>query len=555
MAANNPSANGRERESRPKPIVQVPVIDNFGVSLPKFMAVSCLSAFINASILGVFLLVFAVIGATAGTTVDTGEVTPTAAVEDVEKTPDLTNTDLGEDDTQITNYLVDRIESVSVPGKVDPSAPVGITNAPEAAPMTIPPPPGSGGGTGGAPKMDEAGTGSMTGDLGGRGGIYNVSGFAGRSGATRQKMLTEGGGNHLSEQAVAAGLQWLALHQAQDGHWGLSDFNKHARTEPFPGGKISTDSSDPQWKVANDIAGTGFALLPFLGAGLTQKPPKKGTQNDYSKGIGAGLAFLIRKQDKNRGADSGNFGGQPLYSHAIATIAMCEAYGLTSDQTLKASAQMALNYLINAQDAAGGGWRYSPRTAGDMSVTGWCFQALKSGQMAGLSVPKATMKKVESFLSACESSDGGKYGYLPGGAPSEAMTAVGLLCRMYQGVNPLNPNLQKGIEHLKKHPPGATNDLYYEYYATQVMHHMEGENWNFWNKGPDGSGKGGIRDYLIGRQVKNTGGAANAGSWPPNARVGGRLGATSLSLLTLEVYYRHLPLYRRDIGEMKPDAQ
>ena len=26
---------------------------------------------------------------------------------------------------------------------------------------------------------------------------------------------------------------------------------------------------------------------------------------------------------------------------------------------------------------------------------------------------------------------------------------------------------------------------------------------------------------------------------------------TSLSLLTLEVYYRHLPLYRKDMGVMK----
>jgi hypothetical protein len=26
---------------------------------------------------------------------------------------------------------------------------------------------------------------------------------------------------------------------------------------------------------------------------------------------------------------------------------------------------------------------------------------------------------------------------------------------------------------------------------------------------------------------------------------------TSLSLLTLEIYYRHLPLYRRDLGTMK----
>jgi hypothetical protein len=28
---------------------------------------------------------------------------------------------------------------------------------------------------------------------------------------------------------------------------------------------------------------------------------------------------------------------------------------------------------------------------------------------------------------------------------------------------------------------------------------------------------------------------------------------TSLTLLTLEVYYRHLPLYRRDLGVMKKD--
>lgn len=35
------------------------------------------------------------------------------------------------------------------------------------------------------------------------------------------------------------------------------------------------------------------------------------------------------------------------------------------------------------------------------------------------------------------------------------------------------------------------------------------------------------------------------------ASYGGWLMRTSLSLLTLEVYYRHLPLYRRDMGGEK----
>ena len=31
----------------------------------------------------------------------------------------------------------------------------------------------------------------------------------------------------------------------------------------------------------------------------------------------------------------------------------------------------------------------------------------------------------------------------------------------------------------------------------------------------------------------------------------GRLGTTCMTLLTLEVYYRHLPLYKRDTGGLK----
>src|SRR5205814_972509 len=96
----------------------------------------------------------------------------------------------------------------------DPTAPVGLENSPEAAPMNIPPPPGAGGGTGAAAfDPSVSGIGSSMGTLGGMGGSMNLGGFGGRSGATRVKMLAEGGGNRMSEKAVADGLKFLALHQ------------------------------------------------------------------------------------------------------------------------------------------------------------------------------------------------------------------------------------------------------------------------------------------------------------------------------------------------------
>jgi hypothetical protein len=135
---------------------------------------------------------------------------------------------------------------------------------------------------------------------------------------------------------------------------------------------------------------------------------------------------------------------------------------------------------------------------------------------------------------------------MPGQPETVPMTAVALLCRQYLGVNPRNPSLQAGLQKLKANGPGKTNNLYYEYYATQVMHHMDGEDWQFWNAGPAKDGKGGIRDHLIARQDRGGTRQSHMGTWEGNEHVGGRLGATSLSLLTLEVYYRHLPLYRRD---------
>jgi len=155
------------------------------------------------------------------------------------------------------------------------------------------------------------------------------------------------------------------------------------------------------------------------------------------------------------------------------------------------------------------------------------------------------------------------YGY-SGPGESYTMSAVGLLCRQYLGWSPRNPALIGGVEKLKKVPPGATNNMYYYYYATQVFHHTGGDAWEFWNTGLDKkSGKqvhGGMRDTLIKSQDRGTDAKRpmQRGSWDPKPDAhggsGGRIMITSMSMLTLEVYYRHLPLYRREMG-FKKDVQ
>jgi hypothetical protein len=549
--STHPDDNGRRR------VVVAPVLLNNTFTWTKIVPIWIASAIVNLAIVGLAAGLFSVLGKVqAETPEDLDQQVQTTQVEEPPKEDfDLTQTDIGTDSQTPYNLNLDRTgEDVVVPGVVDPTQSVGVPDAPADAPRSnVPLPPGSGGGLGGAlANLDNAAAiGGLSSSLGGMGGSNLGNQFAGRSGGTRVKMLNEQGGNAVSEAAVAKGLEWLALHQSQDGRWSLHEFNQHAREKPRPAGKVFRCNCEAGTGNRNDVAATGFGLLPFLGAGITHKAGKA-AQKDYTKAVEGGINWLIGKQSVKDGSYSTD-----MYAHGIATIAMCEAYGLTSDPRIKVSAQRALNFIVYAQDNAGGGWRYGPKQPGDTSVTGWQLMALKSGQMSGLSVPKNTLKLAERFLDSVESSEkgasqadkGGSFAYLPGKPPTITMTAVGLLCRQYSGIGPKNPALQNGVKKLRENPPSKNHNIYYLYYATQVMHHMQGDSWKFWNEGP--GGKGGIRDSLILQQDK---GATpqkphQVGSWPGSQ--GGRIMATSLSLLCLEVYYRHLPLYRRDIGFTK----
>lgn len=358
-----------------------------------------------------------------------------------------------------------------------------------------------------------------------------------------------------TEEAIERGLAFLARHQSADGRWSLRGFAA-VHPENFP---LYQEELDSEYALNSDTAATGLALLAFFGAGYDHLSDK------YQQEVRDGVQFLLKNQKTNGDLyiemDSKSNASCRLYSHAIAALALSEAYGMTQDENLREPAQRSLDFIELAQDPNLGGWRYKPRDGTDTSVTGWMTLALKSGQLAGLRVDPKTFDGIRRWLRAAESRLGGRavYVYNPyaadndaqrrGRLPSQTMTAVGALIQLYLGNRRDSRTLQDSAEYLKANlpqlgtPQRPLRDTYYWYYATQVMFHMRGEYWEAWDS----------QLHVMLEQTQELEGPT-AGSWDPNGQVpdrwgpfAGRIYVTTMNLLSLEVYHRHLPIYD-DVG-------
>ncbi len=348
--------------------------------------------------------------------------------------------------------------------------------------------------------------------------------LAARDPRLRRQIVQREGGTTFTEAAVARALRWLDHHQHDDGRWSLDRFAQH----PTCGGRCGNAA-----RLRSDCGGTALALLTYLGAGQTHQV------GVYRDSVRRGVDWLLNNQRPNgdlRGTGNPRAG---MYAHGQAAIVLCDALVLTNDEYLRDPAQRAIDFICDAQHADGG-WRYVPGQPGDLSVVGWQLMALQSARAASLRVPMRTMRRAERFLDLAQTDhQGALYAYQPGGDPSPAMTAEGLLSRMYLGWGRSNRGLRQGVRLLAmQFPPRVDQpNIYYWYYATQVVHHWGGPLWEAWNEC--------MRDVLVSTQVTE---GHEAGSWDPRSphgEFGGRLYMTALAACTLEVYYRHAPLFRR----------
>jgi hypothetical protein len=392
-------------------------------------------------------------------------------------------------------------------------------------------------------------------------GITAQEGGLNRSAAARRQRVRQFGGTERTEDAVEAGLAWLAAHQDEDGTWDRFEFSRHCPADdPCPGTAVTAKG----YSFREGL--TGLALLAFLGAGYTDR------EGPHQEVVARAVEALLRAQMYH-----GGFGADERmagYNDALATFALAEYHALTSDPRLSVPLERAVTRLALSQQELGG-WDYASRKdsgRNDTSITAWAVQSLHACMAAGVRVPPRMLIKVGLHFERASEPDG-RVRYSDTGIGFKidektlepvyrhgpAMLAAGVTCEQLLGWRPDSGLVRRqqallfqelpSQSMLEGRDPTQLHSYYYWYYGTIAMFQTGGEHWERWNAR--------LRDAILPlqdrREVAQGRRHHSYGSWPPFGphwgkwgRQGSRVYTTALCILTLEIYYRHTPAYLED---------
>jgi hypothetical protein len=332
------------------------------------------------------------------------------------------------------------------------------------------------------------------------------------------------GATRESEEAVEAALAWLAAHQRDNGSWSfnldLDPCNGRCRHTK----KKGTESPTPS------TGATGLALLAFLGAGHTHH-----REGLYQETVRRGIYYLRSVAAE---AEAGlDLQQGSMYGHGIALMALGEALTMSSKGRLRDSdlydlVSKAAAFTSVAQHDSGS-WGYVPGSPGDMTVSAWQVLSIIAAKKNRVDTRTNTLADAKEFvMSSCKDRDFW-FGY-KGPPGEETTTAIGLALMLYLGQSTEYTPFYNALTKLAERGPKLSN-VYHDYYATLALHHSRHHAWDEWNQK--------LRDHLVATQAKS---GHEAGSWHFNdhwGNIGGRLYTTAMCAMTLEVYYRYMPLY------------
>ena len=316
------------------------------------------------------------------------------------------------------------------------------------------------------------------------------------------------------DRATDKALEYLARTQNPDGSWPSNEYNKNA-------------------------AVAALAVMAFMAKGHT---PGEGQYGDV---INKGIDYVLASCDPETGFIVAKFGSSHggMYSHGTCTLMLAEAVGMTSGERgtkIRAALEKAVKLILKAQQVKRehpvqqGGWRYQPTSNdSDISVTGWQLMGLRASKNAGADVPASAIEEAVAYVKR-SASNGGGFGYQPGGGPNRARSGTGILALEICGRHH-EPEAVEAAEWLMKNPPKWPDDFFYYgvYYCSQGMFQMGGKYWEFYRPR--------LEALLL--SLQNT-----DGSWPKCSSADGRAGvvyATSMGALALSVKYHYLPIYQR----------
>jgi len=368
---------------------------------------------------------------------------------------------------------------------------------------------------------------------------------------------TDGGGTPAVRKAVDEALRWLAAHLASRGAWEPAGFADWCDGKVLQaGGPRATGKGEPRVRVGV----TGLALQAFLAAGYTNRG-----RHPFAKTVSRGLRYLKNVQDPD-----GCFGPRDhekyIYNHAMAALAMVEAYGMTGSPIFKGSAQRALDFGALSRNPFFA-WRYGVKPGDNDTSVSACMtlvnraadwvneHAKRRGKAAPLTVDGSAADGMRAWLEKMTDPTYGRIGYVRRGTgparpkalvgkfpgqKSEAMTAAGLFSRTLIGVDTKHAQDQGlGLTLIGKLPPrwnqkDGSIDLYYWYWGTLATWQAGGERWTKWEKA--------LHSAVLKSQHKGGDFCLLRGSWDPVGvwgGCGGRVYATAIQCLTLQVYTRY----------------
>ncbi len=392
--------------------------------------------------------------------------------------------------------------------------------------------------------------------LAGVAAVLLLSGGKGSAAPPARDSLIDAG----TRQAIERGLRFLVRTQNSDGSWTCDAGNK-------------VNDEYVVYEKGRDIHHVGvtaMAVLAFLAAGHA---PGRGPHGAV---VDRAVSFLISRVQPSGfvAADQTR-----MYSHAFATLALAEVYGMSRAPELREKLQSAVEFTVKCQNVTGG-WRYVPFTVdSDMSVTVCQVVALRAAQNVGIKVPQGTIDRarryvIESAVTTEDDQDGpaglGGFKYQPSSTKynrsSFALTAAGL-CTLFQaglydneslaeyvrtrGISksPV-PRVDWTVDYLFRWYPQvarATPRHYYyfygNYYAAQAMYNVGGRDPEVWERWYDM-----VRGDLVRMQevgLPPDGAGPEEAHWQSNVGMTSHAFATSIAILILSMPFDYLPIHQR----------
>lgn len=297
---------------------------------------------------------------------------------------------------------------------------------------------------------------------------------------------------------------------------------------------VANQTDDGSWSGSDDPGITGLCIMAFMASG---EDPNFGR---YAGPVRRAVRSIILNQNKTTG-----YLGNSMYHHGFAMLGLAEAYGAVDDtllwdgtesaddrRSIGEALDLAVRSAITSQNNnRWGGWRYSPEsTDADTSVTGAVLVGLLAARNAGLEVPDENIDKALGYFKQ-STGPNGMVAYSGGiGGMGESMNRSAIATLVYSvgkkkdwdEFDATLKHLTDRIEHNESSYPH-----YFRYYMAQALFQGDFESWQKWNAET-------IR-FLKQTQQQD-------GSFPGSHGVAY---GTAMSLLSLALNYRFLPIYER----------